>query len=136
MVTSKNVKRGSYKVYIYISTHPPLFNISLSVCLSVFLAHPPTKPLSFISSMVVSPSLIFRGQGRDVHPQLLVSQRQTQELRLDNQLRTSILLFGQRYIHTLTHTWTIRWMPLVYCIVTYGCSSQFSFNSKTAESEW
>ena len=28
------------------------------------------------------------GQGRDVHPQLLVSGRQTQELRLDNQLRT------------------------------------------------
>lgn len=67
-------------------------SLPLSVCLSVSLAHPPTKLQSSIPSSVVWPSLIVRGQGRDVHPQLLVSQRQTQELRLDNQLRTSVLL--------------------------------------------
>uniref|UniRef100_A0A8C4FH22 Uncharacterized protein n=1 Tax=Dicentrarchus labrax TaxID=13489 RepID=A0A8C4FH22_DICLA len=75
----------------------------------VSLAHPPTKPLSFIPSIVVDPSLIFRGQGRDVHPQLLVSQRQTQELRLDNQLRTSILLEAIS-MFTLTCRWMIRWI--------------------------
>ena len=93
-MTSKNVKRASWRLYIYINTHSPSFNITLppSVWLSVCLAHPPTDPLGLIPSMVVCPLLIFRGQGRDVHPQLLVSQRQMQELRLDNQLRTSIHL--------------------------------------------
>ncbi|KAM7384771.1 hypothetical protein PAMA_011901 [Pampus argenteus] len=51
------------------------------------------------------------GQGRDVHPQLLVSPRQTQELRLDNQLRTSILLLVIRYVHTLTQEdGLVRWL--------------------------
>ncbi|MEQ2286305.1 hypothetical protein AMECASPLE_001151 [Ameca splendens] len=66
------------------------------------------RPLNLIPSMVVCPSLMFRGQGRDVHPQLLVSQRQTQELRLDNQLQTSMsfsvisgLTFFKRQVHRL-----------------------------------
>ncbi len=101
-----------------------------SVCLSVSLAHPPTKPLSFIPSMMVCPLLIFRGQGRDVHPQLLVSQRQTQELRLDNQLRTSILLMViSMFRHIHTHTQTDGQVDGLF-------QSQFSFNSLTSESEW
>lgn len=56
---------------------------------------------------MVSPSLIFRGQGRDVHPQLLVSQKHMQELRLDNQLRTSILFLVIRkcaHLDTRVHS--------------------------------
>lgn len=53
--------------------------------------------------VVVGPSLVFRGQGRDVHPQLLVSQRQTQELRLDNQLRTSEPLPGSQVSSASIH---------------------------------
>lgn len=98
----KNVKRGSYGLYIYINTHSAPF----SVCLSVSFTRPPTKPSRLSPSKVVSPSLIFRGQGRDVHPQLLVSQKHMQELRLDNQLRTSILflVIGKcLYLDTRVH---------------------------------
>lgn len=69
-------------------------SIAHSLSLFVFRCFtlPPTEPPSLIPSRVVRPSLMFGGQGRDVHPQLLVSQRQTQELRLDNQLQTSTSL--------------------------------------------
>lgn len=107
--------------------------LPLSVCLSASLAHPPTKPRSFIPSMVVGPSLIFRGQGRDVHPQLLVSQRQTQELRLDNQLRTSILLL---VIGMFTHSHR-RMVGRMACFTGRQFKvAEVSFNSLTSESEW
>lgn len=105
-LTSKIVKKGSSRLYIYINTHSPSPQyLPLSVCLSVSLTHPPTEQ-SFIPSVVIRPSLMLRGQGRDVHPQLLFSQRQTQELRLDNQLRTSVSFFvigTFSYSHKLFH---------------------------------
>lgn len=87
-MTSKIVKKGSSRLHIYINTHSPFpqyLPLSLFVFQCLLLIH----PQSFIPSVLIRPSLLLRGQGRDVHPQLLFSQRQTQELRLDNQLRTS-----------------------------------------------
>lgn len=83
-----------------------------SHCLSFSVSRSSTHKATEFSSwcIVVGPSLIFRGQGCDVHPQLLVSQRQTQELRLDNQLRTSVLLLAIGVFNILTHMWMVRWM--------------------------
>lgn len=108
-LTSKIVKKGSSRLYIYINTHSPSPQyLPLSVCLSVSLTHPPTEQ-SFIPSVVIRPSLMLRGQGRDVHPQLLFSQRQTQELRLDNQLRTSVSFFVIGTFSYSHNFFMVRW---------------------------
>ena len=101
------MSRASYGVYIYINTHSPLFSTGLSVCQC--FSHPPTKPLRFTPSMEVCDSLVFRGQERDVHPQLLVSQRQDARIAFGQSAPDLHHSLGHSLLTGSTHM--IRWMP-------------------------
>lgn len=107
-LTSKNVKRGFYRLYIYINTHSPLLNVSLSLFLPLFVFQriSLTKLKSFITSVVICPSLISEARGvMSIHNSWFHKGRRKNCVWTISSGPPSL-------VFSHSHTWVVRWMAL------------------------